>query len=377
MFNKTTIFYLSLFLLLGFSIKFVNAQDSIQVQVRIEQLEKAPIVLHYNDFGQMKSAQGVEINNNQYLFKLPNYGYTLIQFLVNNSTNLLFTETGFMPKPMPKVLVSPTDKTTIIVKEGDQLNLDIISEDKEVRLFEEYSKLEREYYQKSWAVMKNKVADKNKNPGNEDTKYFEKVKENFVLKNKKSFAALAVFSTYYTRLSSLDALKLLQSLAPKYSNAPIRLAIAEKLNLALQTTSGKKIPTFEVKDLYGNVFNSKAIPSKYLLIDFWGSWCQPCRASHTELKKLYEKYKPFGFEILGIAYESGSIENQVLNWKKAINEDKINWINTLNSTENNLVKKFGITSYPTKILVDSEGNILYRSGQNSDKLENILHELFK
>lgn len=377
MHRNKLVLLLVLFVLCGLTSKQAKSQDSIQVQIKIEQLEKAPVVLNYNDFGQFKSAQGVEVRLNEYLFKLPNKGYTLIQFLVNSPQNLLMSESGFTPKPMPKVLVSPTQKTTIIVKDGDQLNLEVISKDKEVKLFEKYSKIEREYYQQSWDALKNRKEDSGASDNRANAESFEKVKENFVHKHQNSFAALAVFSTYYTRLSAADASNLLNSLAPKYPDAPIRLSIAEKLNLALQTTSGNKIPSFEVIDLHGNVFNSEAIPAKYLLLDFWGSWCQPCRASHPELKKTYDKYKPLGFEILGIAYETGSLENQLKNWKKAIQDDEIDWINTLNSTENNLVKKFGVTSYPTKILVDSEGNIIYRSGQNNKKLEDILHELFQ
>ena len=374
--NKKNILFYSILLSIGLNLNLAKAQDSIQVQIKIEQLEKAPIVLSYNNFGQFESAKGSEINHNEYLFKLPNNGYTLIHFLVNNSKNLLITESGFTPKPMPKVLVSPTQKTQIIVKDGDQLNIEVISKDKEVKLFEKYSEIERAYYQKSWDALKIKQEGKNLATKDEATTVFEEEKANFVNKHKKSFAALAVFSTYYTQLATADALKILQTLAPKYPESPIRLAIEEKLNLALLTTSGNKIPAFEIKDLEGKTFNSEAIPSKYLLIDFWGSWCVPCRASHPELKKIYDQYKPIGLEILGIAYESGSAENQMNSWKKAIQEDKIDWINVLNSSENNLVKKFGVTSFPTKILVDQAGNIIYRSGQSKENLSNILQEIF-
>jgi len=113
------------------------------------------------------------------------------------------------------------------------------------------------------------------------------------------------------------------------------------------------------------------------LIDFWGSWCEPCRKSHPHLKALYDKYKSRGFEIVGIATESGSKDKKEEAWRKAVKEDNINWLQVLNDPEKtDIVKAYGIAAYPTKVLLDKEGTIILRTvGGEGNELDEKLQEL--
>ncbi len=71
---------------------------------------------------------------------------------------------------------------------------------------------------------------------------------------------------------------------------------------------------------------------KYVLIDFWGSWCHPCRASHPHLKELYAKYKDKGFEIIGVAQETAKTpEEQRQSWTGAIAKDSLTWPQIMNN----------------------------------------------
>ena len=136
------------------------------------------------------------------------------------------------------------------------------------------------------------------------------------------------------------------------------------------------------KDLDGKTIDFNALKGKYVLLDFWGSWCKPCRASHPHLKELYGKYKDKGFEIVGVAEEhSASAEASRQAWTKAIEQDSLPWIQVLNN-ENikgfNAVASYDITAFPTKILLDKDGNIIGRyvgNGPGSAALTNKLEEL--
>lgn len=135
------------------------------------------------------------------------------------------------------------------------------------------------------------------------------------------------------------------------------------------------------QDINGNPIDLKATHARYVLLDFWGSWCKPCRASHPHLKELYTEYKDKGFEIIGIAQEMSKDTAQLRrNWETAVKEDGLTWrqvLNNQNGKQFDAVSEFGITAFPTKILLDSEGNIVAtfigNSGRND--LGDKLHEL--
>ena len=118
------------------------------------------------------------------------------------------------------------------------------------------------------------------------------------------------------------------------------------------------------------------------MLDFWGSWCKPCRASHPHLKELYGKYKNKGFEIIGIAMESAKTpEERHKAWADAVQADGLTWLQVLNNEQIerfDAVKEFGVTAFPTKILLDKEGNIIGRyvgSGSGGETFGTRLKEL--
>ncbi len=124
--------------------------------------------------------------------------------------------------------------------------------------------------------------------------------------------------------------------------------------------------------------------NKYVLLDFWASWCIPCRKGNPHLKELYAKYKEKALEIIGISDDDYNPEK----WKKAVGEDSLPWLHVLRGidwvkvrkgekSENDINEKFGIHTLPTKILIDKSGIIIGRYNENEDnKLDAKLKELF-
>jgi transposase-like protein len=86
------------------------------------------------------------------------------------------------------------------------------------------------------------------------------------------------------------------------------------------------------------------------------------------LKQLYEKYRSKGFEIIAITKEFGNEQQQLEKWKRAVQEDQLPWIHLINGEgKNNIVQAFGVSAYPTKILVDKNGNIVLRVNDDAEK----------
>ncbi|WP_169304396.1 redoxin domain-containing protein [Pedobacter frigoris] len=156
--------------------------------------------------------------------------------------------------------------------------------------------------------------------------------------------------------------------------------ITTKISNMEATAIGKQAIPIHKKDINGKLVNLETLKGEYVLVDFWGSWCGPCRSSHPHLKSLYAKYKSAGFEILGIAQEQAqSLEASRKAWLKAIQEDGINWMQVLNNEgidQFDAVKAYGVTAFPTKILLDKEGRIIARYVGDGNELDVKLKEIF-
>ncbi|HWV69222.1 TlpA disulfide reductase family protein [Chitinophaga sp.] len=146
------------------------------------------------------------------------------------------------------------------------------------------------------------------------------------------------------------------------------------------TAVGQPAIPLRKKDMDGREVSLETLKGRYVLLDFWGSWCHPCRASHPHLKELYGKYKAEGFEIVGIASENGSAEKCRKVWLDAIKMDGINWVNVLNNEgieQFDAVTAYGVSAFPTKILLDKEGKIIGRwIGGEAKELDVKLKEVF-
>jgi len=117
-------------------------------------------------------------------------------------------------------------------------------------------------------------------------------------------------------------------------------------------TIGSIIPKFKLYDLEGEVFDTENNLSEYILIDFWASWCLPCRYQNPELVKLYKLYKDKGLEIVSI-----SIDKDTKAWKQAVKKDSMNWVN-LSDSNHVVADNFYLSRIPMTILIDKTGRII-------------------
>ncbi len=178
--------------------------------------------------------------------------------------------------------------------------------------------------------------------------------------------------TYYIGLSEFQK--------NSFYGQKIKIKISH--NIFLTTLIGSTAPSFEKIGYDSTSVNLDIInKNNYVLLDFWGSWCAPCRASHPALIKLYKKYHSSNFNIVGIA----SDDENIASWKKAITQDSIYiWPNILTgySTQSNAKSKslselYYVKIFPTKILVDINGKIIGRySGDNFEELEKQLKAIY-
>lgn len=133
---------------------------------------------------------------------------------------------------------------------------------------------------------------------------------------------------------------------------------------------GDKLDNFETINTTGDSVSMEEIARnhKYTLIDFWASWCGPCRREIPNLRKIYDQHKDNGFNILSV-----SIDQEDDAWRKALDEEKLPWINC-RDTEGDIAKAYGVRSIPMLVVVDSEGRLVIEN-LRGEELANKLTEL--
>ena len=126
---------------------------------------------------------------------------------------------------------------------------------------------------------------------------------------------------------------------------------------------------FVAKSINGKTLNLNKLKGNYVLLDFWGTWCSPCREEIPKLKSIYEEYKDKNFVMIGIA------NDEIDKLKEFIDENDVRWEQILQSNDKNIISDFGVVSYPTTFLIDIDGVIIAKNLRALELSEKLI-ELF-
>jgi len=195
----------------------------------------------------------------------------------------------------------------------------------------------------------------------------------FIKKHPNSIVSAETLSAYCTTFGKKETKELFDQLSEENKTSKYGKIITAYLELNKEPKIGEQYVDFEMPDLNGKLQRLSDLKGKTIFLEFWASWCAPCRKENPNLVKTYRKFKSKGFEIFAI-----SLDESKDNWIKAIKKDSLNWyhVNDFKGLGNKALLIYGVEGIPDNFLIDKSGIIVgrdLRGKELDEKLTELLN----
>ncbi|WP_138482357.1 TlpA disulfide reductase family protein [Dyadobacter bucti] len=206
-----------------------------------------------------------------------------------------------------------------------------------------------------------------------DTKKIQEIQQSFAAADKERLevikkllpemgTSLVALFTANNFLSPEDDLEILKKLAEDYSQVQPTPVLAKSFIGQVKRMAGlavgEQAPDFTLNDPQGNKIALSSLRGKFVLIDFWASWCGPCRMENPNVVRMYDKFKDKGFSIYGV-----SLDDNEKAWKTAIERDNLKWNHgsELKKWNSGVAQAYGVNAIPATFLLDKDGKIIAKN----------------
>jgi len=320
----------------------------------------------YMNNGTRVMDSAVVTENGKYQFNLSITEPIRVQLMGRNMAN---KKARLVPKNVAMVFVEPGKVTINNVDSFTNINV------KGSKAHEEFTKLntlDKSFNTQMEALYKEysnhmKAQDKEAAAKTEaaidalELKQKEEVYGAYLKANPNSPLAIYALSQYAGYSIDGDKIEpIFNSLSTENQNTFSGTELKRKIEIAKKTGIGKMAMDFTQNDTLGNPISLSSFKGKYVLVDFWASWCGPCRRENPNVVKVFNQYKDKGFHIIGVSLDQPGAKDR---WMKAIHDDKLTWthVSDLQFWNNEVAKQYGIQSIPQNLLLDPQGKIVAKN----------------
>lgn len=346
-----------------------TAKDEFTIKGSIAGVETGKVYLQKLVDGQPQSVDTADVVKGKFTFKgkmpladirflrLNEQDYFAQFFLENAGVNVTANKDSLRST---KITGSPSqDVFQVYITEMEKMNKDVMAL--------------QEKYQTAMSTGNTNEADKAKidyQAMMDNNKVYTK---NFVKEHTNSVvAAYIALVQLANQIEATELDSIAAKFAPEISTSEYVVKLKEIIQEQKKTAIGVVAPDFTMNNPEGKPVQLSSLRGKVVMIDFWASWCAPCRQENPNVVKLYQQFHSKGFEIIGV-----SLDKTQEDWVKAIKDDQLSWIHVsdLQFWQNSAARLYAVNSIPQTYLLDKEGKIIAK-GLRSEQLAAKLSELF-
>ncbi|PVD51407.1 alkyl hydroperoxide reductase [Terrimonas sp.] len=359
---------------------FLIAQTSFTLSGSLNKL-KDTVKVVYLDYisGNARISDSSKVVDGKYSFKgmldEPTLGRITAGLSKNNAAEDIATSIYLQPG---NISVTSTGSFTSIAVKGSSAHDDF---KKFEDIIQPYSDTMRYYYQVYSEARQTGNTAKMQEIQSKAMKLEAYIKEKvfvpYIKNNPSSPVSFFVLQQYAGNDIDVNKVEpLFATLSPAVQNLSSAKQLKERINIEKRTAIGQIAADFTQNDTLGNPVKLSSLRGKYLLVDFWASWCGPCRQENPNVVNVYNKFKDKGFTVLGVSLDKQNAKDA---WLKAIHDDNLTWthVSDLQFWNNAAARLYGIESIPQNFLLDPQGKIIGKNLRGAELLETLEEVLGK